>query len=104
MEEFCPLEYTLSFIKSKWIILIIRELSFGKLRFNELEKKINGISQKVLTANLRFLEENDLVYRKVYPVVPPKVEYSLTELGKSLEPVLKQMTEWGIANNKNKSS
>ncbi|PPE06567.1 winged helix-turn-helix transcriptional regulator [Mesoplasma corruscae] len=98
MEKFCPLEYTLHFIKSKWVILIIRELTLGTQRFNELEKKIAGISQKVLTSNLRFLEENNLVERKVYPVVPPKVEYSLTNLGKSLQPILDQMTEWGIKN------
>lgn len=100
MEKFCPLEYTLNFIKSKWVILIIRELSFGTCRFNELEKRISGISQKVLTSNLRFLEEHNLVQRKVYPVVPPKVEYSLTKLGISLQPILNQMTEWGIKNNK----
>ncbi|PPE04894.1 transcriptional regulator [Entomoplasma ellychniae] len=98
MEQFCPLEYTLNFIKSKWVILIIRELTLGTQRFNELEKKIAGISQKVLTSNLRFLEENNLVERKVYPVVTPKVEYSLTNLGKSLQPILDQMTEWGIKN------
>ncbi|ATZ20577.1 winged helix-turn-helix transcriptional regulator [Mesoplasma coleopterae] len=100
MEQFCPLEYTLNFIKSKWVILIIRELSFGTRRFNELEKKISGISQKVLTTNLRFLEENNLIHRKVYPVVPPKVEYSLTSLGQSLKPILDQMTEWGNENYK----
>ncbi|ATZ21258.1 winged helix-turn-helix transcriptional regulator [Mesoplasma tabanidae] len=98
MEKFCPLEYTLNFIKSKWVILIIRELSFGTCRFNELEKRITGISQKVLTSNLRFLEENKLVQRKVYPVVPPKVEYSLTDLGKSLKPILDQMSDWGVKN------
>lgn len=100
MEKFCPLEYTLNFIKSKWVILIIRELSFGTCRFNELEKRIAGISQKVLTANLRFLEEHNLIERKVFPVVPPKVEYSLTDLGKSLQPILNQMTEWKIKNGK----
>ncbi|AVN64797.1 transcriptional regulator [Mesoplasma florum] len=98
MEKFCPLEYTLNFIKSKWVILIIRELSFGTCRFNELEKRIAGISQKVLTSNLRFLEENKLVERTVYPVVPPKVEYSLTVLGKSLKPILDQMSDWGVKN------
>ncbi|AAT75407.1 MULTISPECIES: winged helix-turn-helix transcriptional regulator [Mesoplasma] len=98
MEKFCPLEYTLNFIKSKWVILIIRELSFGTCRFNELEKRIAGISQKVLTSNLRFLEENKLVERTVYPVVPPKVEYSLTDLGKSLKPILDQMSDWGVKN------
>ncbi|ATQ35214.1 transcriptional regulator [Mesoplasma entomophilum] len=98
MEHFCPLEYTLNFIKSKWVILIIRELSFGTCRFNELEKRISGISQKVLTSNLRFLEENNLIKRKVYPVVPPKVEYSLTDLGESLKPILDQMSEWGTKN------
>ncbi|AVN60073.1 transcriptional regulator [Mesoplasma entomophilum] len=100
MEHFCPLEYTLNFIKSKWVILIIRELSFGTCRFNELEKRISGISQKVLTSNLRFLEENNLIKRKVYPVVPPKVEYSLTDLGESLKPILDQMSEWGTKNYK----
>lgn len=91
----CPVETTLTLIGNKWKILIIRDLSYGTKRFGELKKSITGISQKVLTANLRQMEENGLLSRKVYAEVPPKVEYSLTELGFSLEPVIKSMEHWG---------
>lgn len=92
----CPVEVTLSLISSKWKVLIIRDLLiYGTMRFGELVKSINQISKKVLTENLRSLEENGLVTRMVYPVVPPKVEYSLTERGKSLKIVLDAMQLWG---------
>ena len=92
----CPVEVTLSLISSKWKVLIIRDLLiYGTMRFGELVKSINQISKKVLTENLRSLEEDGLVTRMVYPVVPPKVEYSLTERGKSLKSVLDAMQLWG---------
>lgn len=92
----CPVEVTLSLISSKWKVLIIRDLLiYGTMRFGELVKSINQISKKVLTENLRSLEEDGLVIRMVYPVVPPKVEYSLTERGKSLKIVLDAMQLWG---------
>ncbi|HJB89612.1 MAG TPA: winged helix-turn-helix transcriptional regulator [Candidatus Blautia excrementigallinarum] len=79
----------------KWKVLILRDLMPGKKRFGELKKSIGGVSQKVLTAQLRDMEANGLVNRKVYPEVPPRVEYSLTELGKSLKPILDAMWTWG---------
>lgn len=94
----CPLKYTLSFIKSKWTLLIIRELLIETQRFSELKRNITGISQKVLTTNLRFLEEHKIINRIIYPIIPPKVEYSITELGKSLEPVLNAMKDWATEN------
>ncbi len=92
----CPVETTLTLISDKWKIMIIRDLLGGTMRFGELKKSVTGISQKVLTANLRQMEENGLVNRKVYAVVPPKVEYSLTDLGVSLQPVLSAMEIWGL--------
>ncbi len=91
----CPIEVTLTLISDKWKILILRDLDMGTMRFGELKRSLAGISQKVLTSNLRQMEENGLVSRKVYAEVPPKVEYSLTELGQSLRPVLKAMELWG---------
>lgn len=91
----CPVETTLTLISDKWKILIIRDLLGGTKRFGVLKKSVTGISQKVLTANLRQMEESGLVNRKVYAEVPPKVEYSLTELGVSLQPVLSAMEAWG---------
>lgn len=91
----CPVETTLTLISDKWKILIIRDLKGGTLRFGELKQSVTGISQKVLTSNLRQMEESGLVSRKVYAEVPPKVEYSLTDLGRSLEPVLVAMEVWG---------
>ncbi len=91
----CPIETTLTLISDKWKILIIRDLKSGTKRFGELKKSVNGISQKVLTANLRQMEQSGLVNRKVYAEVPPKVEYTLTEVGQSLEPVLSAMELWG---------
>nr|UWI50125.1 helix-turn-helix transcriptional regulator [Clostridioides difficile] len=91
----CPVEITLQLISNRWKVLIIRELLDGTKRFGELKKSIGNITQKVLTSNLRSMEESDLVTRKVYPEVPPKVEYTLTETGYSLEPVLNSMYKWG---------
>ena len=91
----CPVETTLMLIGDNWKVLILRDLMPGTKRFGELKKSIGSVSQKVLTAQLRDLEEKGLVSRKVYAEVPPRVEYSLTELGKSLSPILDAMREWG---------
>lgn len=91
----CPVEVTLDMIGGKYKALILWHLSGGPLRFSELRKKILGATPKMLTQQLRELEENLLLHREVFPVVPPKVEYSLTELGKSLMPLLKSMRDWG---------
>ena len=91
----CPVETTLMLIGDKWKVLILRDLMPGTKRFGELKKSIGSVSQKVLTAQLRDLEEKGLVSRKVYAEVPPRVEYRLTELGKSLSPILDAMREWG---------
>ena len=91
----CPVETTLMLIGDKWKVLILRDLMPGTKRFGELKKSIGNVSQKVLTAQLRDLEEKGLVSRKVYAEVPPRVEYSLTELGKSLSPIMDAMREWG---------
>lgn len=91
----CPVETTLSLIGDKWKVLILRDLMPGTKRFGELKKSVGNVSQKVLTAQLRAMEESGLVHREVYAEVPPKVEYSLTELGKSLKPILDSMWAWG---------
>ena len=91
----CPVETTLMLISNRWKVLIIRELLKGTKRFGELKKSIGEISQKVLTANLRSMEESGLLTRKVYPEVPPRVEYTLTETGYSLKIVLDAMDQWG---------
>ena len=91
----CPVELTLLLISNKWKILIIRDLLEGTKRFSELKKSINNISQKVLTSNLREMEENELLTRKVYPEVPPRVEYTLTDIGYSLKTLLDDMDKWG---------
>lgn len=91
----CPVETPLMLIGDKWKVLILRDLMPGTKRFGELKKSIGSVSQKVLTAQLRDMEEKGLVSRKVYAEVPPRVEYSLTELGKSLCPVLDALREWG---------
>lgn len=82
-------------IGDKWKVLILRDLMPGTKRFGELKKSLGSVSQKVLTAQLRDMEENGLVNRKVYPEVPPRVEYSLTDLGMSLKPVLDALQDWG---------
>lgn len=91
----CPVETTLMLIGDKWKVLILRDLMPGTKRFGELKKSIGSVSQKVLTAQLRAMEESGLIARKVYAEVPPRVEYSLTELGKSLKPILDAMQDWG---------
>lgn len=91
----CPVETTLTLIGNKWKVLILRDLLPGTKRFGELKKSIGSVSQKVLTAQLRDMEESGLVNRQVYAEVPPRVEYSLTELGQSLKPILDSMKNWG---------
>ena len=91
----CPVETTLTLIGDKWKVLILRDLMPGTKRFGELKKSIGSVSQKVLTAQLRDMEEKGLVNRHVYAEVPPRVEYSLTDLGKSLKPILDAMWTWG---------
>lgn len=92
----CPVETTLMLIGDKWKVLILRDLMSGTKRFGELKKSVSGISQKVLTSNLRDMEENGLLSREVFPEVPPRVEYTLTELGRSMSPILDAMARWGI--------
>lgn len=91
----CPVETTLMLIGDKWKVLILRDLMDGTKRFGELKKSIGTVSQKVLTAQLRDMEEKGLLTRKVYTEVPPRVEYTLTETGYSLKPVLDAMWAWG---------
>ena len=91
----CPVEITMSLIGDKWKILIIRDLLTGTKRFGELKKSLGSITQKVLTNNLRQMEASGLVMRKVYAEVPPRVEYSLSETGLSLKPILDSMVSWG---------
>ena len=91
----CPVETTLMLIGDKWKVLILRDLMPGTKRFGELKKSIGSVSQKVLTAQLRDMEASGLVTRTVYAEVPPRVEYSLTDLGKSLKPILDSMWNWG---------
>lgn len=91
----CPVETTLTLIGDKWKVLILRDLLPGTKRFGQLKKSIGNVSQKVLTAQLRDMEKSGLVNRKVYPEVPPHVEYSLTELGRSLQPILDALRDWG---------
>ncbi len=91
----CPVETTLTLIGDKWKVLILRDLMPGIKRFGELKRSVGGVSQKVLTAQLRDMEESGLVDRKVYAEVPPRVEYSLTPLGRSLKPILDAMQSWG---------
>ena len=103
MEEFtavkklpdCPVEITLTLISDKWKVLILRDLLPGTKRFGELKKSIGHVSQKVLTSQLRQMETSGLLTRKVYAEVPPRVEYTLTDLGYSLKPILDAMWRWG---------
>ncbi len=92
----CPVETTLMLISDKWKILILRDLTDETKRFGQLKSSLGSISQKVLTSNLRQMEESGLVSRKVFAEVPPRVEYSLTPLGLSLKPVLEAMACWGL--------
>ena len=91
----CPVDTTLTLIGDKWKVLILRDLMPGTKRFGELKKSVGNVSQKVLTAQLRAMEESGLISRKVYAEVPPRVEYTLTQLGKSLKPILDAMQNWG---------
>ncbi len=91
----CPVETTLMLIGDKWKVLILRDLLGGTKRFGELKKSIGTVSQKVLTSQLRDMEQKGLVSRKVYAEVPPRVEYTLTETGYSLKPILDAMETWG---------
>lgn len=91
----CPVETTLMLISDRWKVLIIRDLLEGTKRFGELKKSVGNISQKVLTSSLRSMEEDGLLTRKVFPEVPPRVEYTLTETGYSLKPILDSMVTWG---------
>lgn len=93
----CPVATTVSLIGSKWKLLIMRNLLARPWRFNELRKDLDGISQKVLTDSLRSMEADGLVVRTVYPEVPPRVEYALSPLGKSMQPIIKSMETWGLA-------
>ncbi len=93
----CPVATTVALIGSKWKLLIIRNLLARPWRFNELKKDLEGISQKVLTDSLRSMEADGIITRTVYPEVPPRVEYALTELGESLKPILDSMRAWGEA-------
>lgn len=92
----CPVETTLLLISDKWKALILRDLLNGTMRFSELRRSVGNVSQKVLTSNLRQMERDGLVHREVYPEVPPRVEYSLTDTGMSLKPVIDAMREWGV--------
>ncbi|AEF81640.1 transcriptional regulator, HxlR family [Leadbettera azotonutricia ZAS-9] len=91
----CPVETTLMLVGDRWKMLIVRDLLTGTKRFGVLKKSLTGISQKVLTDHLRIMEENGLIHREVYAEVPPRVEYSLTDLGLSLKPIHDAMWKWG---------
>ena len=93
----CPVATTVLMIGSKWKLLIMRNLLARPWRFNELQKSIDGISQKALTEALRSMEADGIVSRTVYPEVPPRVEYALTKLGESMRPIIKSMETWGMA-------
>ena len=93
----CPVVTTLMMLNSRWKVLIIRELLTGTKRFGELKKSLGTITQKVLTSNLRDMEDSGLVERKVYAQIPPRVDYTLTDVGYSLAVVLDSMAEWGSA-------
>ena len=93
----CPVATTVQLIGNKWKLLIIRNLLDRPWRFNELQRNLEGISQKVLTDSLRSMEADGLITRTVYPEVPPRVEYALSELGESMRPILDSMKAWGEA-------
>lgn len=93
----CPVATTVQLIGSKWKLLIMRNLMTHPWRFNELKKDLEGISQKVLTDSLRSMEADGIITRTVYPEVPPRVEYALSELGESMRPIMKAMEAWGRA-------
>ena len=93
----CPVATTVQLIGSKWKLLILRNLLQRPWRFNELRKDVEGISQKVLTDSLRSMEDDGIITRTVYPEVPPRVEYALSELGESMRPIITAMEQWGSA-------
>lgn len=94
-KQTCPAETTLKAISGRWKLLILRELFVGVKRFGELQRALEGITQKMLTQQLREMEEDGIIHREIYPQIPPKVEYSLTPLGESLKPIVEAMHEWG---------
>ena len=98
----CPVATTIALIGSKWKLLIMRNLLSRPWRFNELRKDLDGVSQKVLTDSLRSMEEDGIIIRTVFPEVPPRVEYSLSELGESMRPIMDAMAVWGTEYKKNK--
>ena len=97
----CPVATTVQLIGSKWKLLIMRNLLERPWRFNELRKNLDGISQKVLTDSLRSMEDDGIITRTVYPEVPPRVEYRLSDLGESMRPILESMQQWGITYKEN---
>lgn len=92
----CPAELTLKVMSGRWKILILKELFTGIKRFNQLQRLVRGITHKMLTEQLRELEADQIIHRQVYAEIPPRVEYSLTPLGEQLKPILEQMHEWGV--------
>ena len=100
-KNYCPLNYTMSLIGTKWKPLILFHLLDGGLRSGLLQKKIAGISNKMFTQTVRELEKDGLISRKIFPVVPPKVEYKLSERGRSLENILRSLDQWGVEDNPN---
>ncbi len=98
----CPVATAVQLIGSKWKLLILRNLLQRPWRFNELKKSLNGISQKVLTDSLRSMENDGIIKRTVFSEIPPRVEYSLSELGESMRPIIKIMEEWGLYYKNNK--
>jgi len=96
----CPLNHTMLLIGNKWKPLLLFHLLDGALRSGELQKSVAGISNKMFTQTIRELEKDNLVERKIFPVVPPKVEYKLSERGKSLEPILRSLDQWGLDDRK----
>lgn len=97
----CPMDVTINILSGKWKIAILWHLSRGTIRFNELQRLLTNITQKTLTMQLRALEKDGIIYRKVYQEVPPKVEYGLTQMGESIKPILSSMCEWGKEYQKN---
>jgi DNA-binding HxlR family transcriptional regulator len=100
-KNYCPLNYTMSLIGTKWKPLILFHLLDGGLRSGLLQKKISGISNKMFTQTVRELEKDGLISRKIFPVVPPRVEYKLSDRGRSLENILRSLDRWGVEDNPN---
>lgn len=93
----CPMDVGLNILSGKWTLRILWHISRGPVRFNELQRLLGTITTKTLTAQLRELEEQAIIMRTVYPETPPRVEYALTELGQSIQPILKDLCEWGTS-------